>query len=130
MKPSVRFKYLSLALVVALAIVAPYFIRQANLCAWSTRRAREAALRADLFMIRQAIDNYTLDKQQPPKSLQDLVDAHYLREIPVDPCTCKKDWVLPLEDVVLSPDLRVAGILDVHSNSQSLDLDGAMYGTW
>ncbi len=35
--------------------------------------------------MRQAIDNYTLDKQQAPQSLDDLVDAHYLREVPVDP---------------------------------------------
>jgi general secretion pathway protein G len=130
MKPLVRFKSLSLVLVVALAIVAPYFIRRANVCAWSRTRAREATLRPDLFMIRQAIENYTLDKHQAPKSMQDLVDAHYLPKIPIDPCTGKQDWVLPLEDPVLNPDLRTAGFVDVHSNSHDLDRDGTTYSTW
>src|SRR3974377_471934 len=45
--------------------------------------ARETALKQDLQTMRQAIDNYTLDKQQAPQSLDDLVQAHYLREVPV-----------------------------------------------
>ncbi|PMU83580.1 hypothetical protein C1Y30_31215, partial [Pseudomonas sp. GW704-F3] len=46
------------------------------------KHAREAVLKQDLQTMRQAIDNYTLDKQQAPQSLEDLVDARYLREIP------------------------------------------------
>ena len=130
LKISVRSKFLGLALVVVTAIGAIYFVRHLSPCALSTGRAREAMLKADLNVIRQAVDNYTVDKQQPPKTLQDLVDAHYLPEIPIDPCTCKKDWVLPKEDVVLSPDLRSAGIVDVHSNSNCLDRNGAAYSTW
>jgi len=44
------------------------------------KRARESVLKQDLQTMRQAIDNYTLDKQQAPQSLEDLVEAHYLRE--------------------------------------------------
>ena len=44
-------------------------------------------------MKRYAIDEYTLSKQQAPQSLQDLVNEHYLKEIPTDPFTQKKDWV-------------------------------------
>ena len=54
------------------------------------QREREAILRTDLRTIRDAIDNYTLDKHGHPKSLQDLVDAGYLRAIPVDPDDIKK----------------------------------------
>jgi general secretion pathway protein G len=130
MKPSVRLISLSLVLVAALTIGAFYFFRRANVCGGSTKREREAILRLDLFRMRQAIDKYTLEKQRLPKSLQDLVDANYLREIPNDPFSCKKDWVLPIEDVALSPDLRATGIVDVHSSSNHVDRDGAAYSTW
>jgi general secretion pathway protein G len=142
MKPSVRLIRLGIGVVsiAILAVVAFYLFRPANVCGWSTtKRAREAILRNDLFTVRQAIDNYTLDKQHPPKSLQDLVDAHYLREIPTDPFSCKKDWLVPIEDmpldpdlrdVPLSPDLRANGIVDVHSSSNRVDGEGAAYSTW
>jgi len=44
----------------------------------TVKRARESVLRQDLQTMRQAIDNYTLDKQQAPQSLEDLVEGHYL----------------------------------------------------
>jgi hypothetical protein len=56
----------------------------------SAQRKREATLKDDLFMIRQAIDKYALDKEQAPHSLQDLVKEHYLKEIPTDPFTGKR----------------------------------------
>jgi general secretion pathway protein G len=83
----------------------------------------------DLFTMRQAIDNYILDKQEPPKSLQDLLNTHYLKKIPIDPFTCKKDWVLQIEDVVLSPDQKKTGIVDVHSSSDQVDSNGRAYST-
>jgi hypothetical protein len=49
--------------------------------------------------MRQAIDQYTLDKDKPPQSLQDLMNGHYLEEIPMDPFTRKKDWVLEFDRV-------------------------------
>ena len=58
------------------------------------QHSREAVLKTDLRTIRDAIDNYTLDKREPPHSLQDLVDAGYIRAIPVDPITHKTDWLL------------------------------------
>jgi prepilin-type N-terminal cleavage/methylation domain-containing protein len=53
----------------------------------SVQRAKEAALKQDLFVMRQAIEQYTLDKTTAPQSLDDLVTAGYLREIPTDPMT-------------------------------------------
>ncbi len=130
MKPTVRLLSLMLVLVVTLTIGAFYLLRPRKVCGWSTKREREATLRLDLLTMRQAIDNYTLDKQQPPKSLQDLVNAHYLREIPIDPFTCKNDWIAPLEDVALSSDWRAVGIVDVHSGSEHVGHDGRAYSTW
>lgn len=95
-------------------------------------RAREAVLRDDLYTLRSLIDQYTLDKQHPPATLDDLVDAGYLRGgIPADPFTGSKDtWRVDFEDVPLTPALSVAGIVDVHSGSEEVSLDGALYSSW
>jgi general secretion pathway protein G len=94
--------------------------------------AREAVLKDDLFTMRKLIDEYTLDKQQPPTSLDDLVDAGYLRGgIPVDPFTGSKDtWRTDTEEVPLNPSQASSGIVDVHSGSDEIGLDGTPYGSW
>src|SRR5260370_29754058 len=58
----------------------------------SVQRAREATLKQDLQAMRQSIDNYTLDKQAAPQSLEDLAQASYLRIFPKDPMTGTADW--------------------------------------
>ena len=100
-----------------------------------SRREREATLRTELRTLRDAIDNYTLDKQRSPKSLQDLGDAGYLRTIPIDPMTGTPDWVPDFDgptlgDPVVSPDLVAEGFHDVHSSSVQVDLSGSAYNTW
>src|SRR5208282_516986 len=55
-------------------------------------RANEAVLKSDLKVMREAIDNYTVDKEAAPQSLDDLKSAHYLRDIPIDPMTRAADW--------------------------------------
>lgn len=97
----------------------------------AVQRSREAALHTDLQTMRQAIDNFTLDKQAAPQSLDDLVNAKYLRDVPVDPMTRAKDWVLDFEDVVLSPDQSGTGITNVHSASAEVSkFEGTAYNTW
>ena len=99
----------------------------------SVQRAREAVLKSDLQVMRQAIDNYTLDKEAAPQSLDDLVNpqAPYLREVPVDPMTRAKDWHVDYGDFVLSPDQTNNGIVDVHSSStQVSSIEGTPYNTW
>ena len=81
--------------------------------------------------MRQAIENYTLDKQAAPQSLQDMVDAKYLREVPIDPMTRAADWQTKIGDTVMSPDQTTVGIEDVHSNSdQTSQVEGTPYNTW
>src|ERR1700704_6032906 len=63
--------------------------------------SKEAVLKTDLRTMRDAIDHYTLDKQAAPQSVEDLQQAGYLREVPVDPMTQAKDWVPQFESVVL-----------------------------
>ncbi len=95
-------------------------------------RAREAVLRDDLFTMRKMIDEYTLDKQKPPSSLQDLVDAGYLRGgIPVDPFTgSNTTWREDIDEVPMGSDQSSPGVVDVHSGSDEESLDGSQYSTW
>ncbi len=93
-------------------------------------RARESVLKQDLQTMRQAIDHYTLDKQQAPQSLDELVDAKYLREIPMDPVTHQKDWVPHTGDTVMTPEQASGGIDDVHSGSDQVGSNGQPYSSW
>jgi general secretion pathway protein G len=96
----------------------------------SVVQAHEAALRQDLFVMRQAIQNYTLDKQEAPSSLEDLHQAHYIGEVPTDPFTHQKDWVTESCDDVLSPDQVAGGICDVHSASDRTSSGGEAYNSY
>jgi general secretion pathway protein G len=97
----------------------------------SVVRAREATLKQDLQVMRQAIDNYTLDKQSAPQSIEALQEAGYLRIVPTDPMTTAKDWQPQFDEVVLSPDQTGTGMVDVHSNSDKTSLfDGTPYKDW
>src|SRR5271163_1876948 len=95
------------------------------------QRSREAVLKHDLLVMREAIDNFTLDKQAAPQSLDDLQQAGYLREVPMDPMTQAKDWSPVFDNVVLTPDQVTTGMTDVHSNSGLTSrFDGTAYNTW
>jgi general secretion pathway protein G len=104
-------------------------------------KAREAALKDDLFEMRKAIDNYYADKQKYPDGLQTLVSEKYLRAIPKDPITMKADWVEiqnstdPNDPTATdtSGDTSQAltpGVSDVHSNATGNGLDGTPYKDW
>jgi len=93
--------------------------------------ARETALRADLHTLRSVIDQYTLDKQKAPQSLQDIVDAGYLKQLPEDPFTKSREtWVPITDDSLMSPDQTQPGIIDVHSGSDQTSTEGTAYSTW
>ncbi len=97
----------------------------------SVIRAKEAALKQDLFEMRKAIEQYTLDKQQGPQSLDDVVSAGYLREIPTDPMTLHKDWNTQTSDVLLTPEETTPGITDVHSASDKTSpFENTPYSSW
>jgi general secretion pathway protein G len=92
--------------------------------------AREAVLRNDLFELNKLISQYTLDKQKAPQSLDDLVQAGYIKEIPKDPMTGEANWEVDQEDVLLSVDQQDPGIVGVHSSSSALSLEGDSYSSW
>ena len=97
----------------------------------SVRKAREAVLREDLHTMRSAIDSYTVDKEQAPQSLDDLVQAGYLKTLPIDPMTTKSDtWNTTQSDDMTNITETQGGIGDVHSGSQGLASDGTTYNNW
>jgi len=96
----------------------------------SVLRSREAVLKQDLQEMRKAIDNFTMDKQAAPQSLDDLA-PQYLHIIPTDPITNAKDWVPVVDSVVLTPDQQSSGITDVHSASdKESPFEHTAYNTW
>jgi general secretion pathway protein G len=109
---------------VLMAIAVPSYIG-------AIKAAKESVLKEDLHVIRNAIDSYTVDKQKAPQSLQDLVEAGYLKVIPVDPMTRSAEtWVTEQSDSMRSIDQTEPGIDDVHSGGQEAGSDGQPYSTW
>lgn len=101
----------------------------------SIQLAREAALKEDLFRMREAIDLYHRDKGRYPASLEALVEDGYLRQIGQDPITRAKDWVeVPYEGELDPSAGGEAGIVDVKSASEATPIagseEGDTYSAW
>lgn len=99
----------------------------------ATKRARETALKENLFTLRKLINQYYVDKGQYPQTLQTLVEEEYLYRIPIDPVTRSAEtWVeipqvLTLEEMTAG---AMPGIVDVQSGSEDISTDGTAYNTW
>lgn len=93
-------------------------------------QAKEAVLRQDLFLFRDTIDQYYIDKGKYPASLDALAEEGYLRKIPVDPITQAADWEPVFEE--LDPDRPgdPPGVYDVKSASPLPSLTGTPYNEW
>ena len=112
-------------IVAILASVAiPYYLS-------TVKAAREAVLKEDLHVLRNAIDAYTADKEKAPQSLDDLIQAGYLKKIPVDPMThSDSTWETATDDSLQSVEQTEPGINDIHSGSQDTGSDGQPYASW
>jgi len=94
-------------------------------------RARETVLLDNQRAINEVIDQYTADKKKAPQSMQDLVDAHYFREVPKDPITEREDWVPKMDSGVSYTDQTESGMVNVCSASSQTSSDGqTTYNTW
>jgi general secretion pathway protein G len=121
------FTLLELMIVISIIIILAVIVMPAY------RRtvivAQESVLKDDLFQMRKLLDQYAADKGQLPQSLEELVSAGYLHEIPVDPMTEKREW-----NAVTGQDANSReggqGVVDVHSTSTDLSLEGTPYSEW
>jgi general secretion pathway protein G len=92
-------------------------------------KARETLLKEDLNTMRKLIDQYEADREHLPQSLDDLVSAGYMREIPIDPVTGEKDWTTETGEDIISHE-GGQGIVNVHSNAQGQGSDGKAYSDY
>jgi len=99
-----------------MTLVTPQYFRQHT-------KAQETVLRHNLASMRQALDHYREDQGKSPDALEELVSRRYLREIPLDPLTGKRDtWRLQSDDE--------QGLGDVHSGAPGQANDGVAYADW
>ena len=113
-------------LLVVMAILATLLSIAAPRYFESVDRAKEAALRTDLRLLREAIDKHRADTGRLPDTLQGLADARYLRSVPVDPVTDSvTTWV-----IAPHPDGVTPGVFDVHSGASGVGRDGTAYAKW
>ena len=94
-----------------------------------TLYGREAVLRQNLNEMRKMLDQYSADKGKLPQSLDDLVSAGYLRDIPVDPITGERDWFTETGPDPFSADTG-SGIVNVRSSSPNTSSEGTPYNQW
>jgi general secretion pathway protein G len=118
-------------LMVVMAIISVMIAIAVPIYQKSIIRAKESVLRSNLFTIRNMIDEYTVDKQKAPDSLQQLVTDGYLREIPQDPMTgSSESWKIIMEDTAVGGSDSSPGIFDVRSGADKKSLDGTSYADW
>ncbi|MGF2734654.1 type II secretion system protein [Marinobacter sp. DUT-1] len=94
----------------------------------SVEKAREAALKENLQVMRKSLDDYFADHGRYPASLEALVDQRYLRFIPEDPVleAPAPQWQTELTRYSDGGQ----GIHDVHSTSGGTANDGSRYADW
>lgn len=130
-----------LELLVAMAIMATLLSIIAPRYMGHIDRARESVLKDDLATLRRLIDQYHSDRGAYPDSLEELVSLRYLREIPVDPITDRRDsWLVVAPAQMVSELPPAAGpvnveaprgnVADVRSGASGSGSDGRPYAQW
>ena len=137
-------------LIITVTIIGILATAAVPIARFQVKRAKERELRADLWMMRDAIDHYkdAADKggiqtkadsfNYPPdlETLSDGVDVQtkkvrFLREIPTDPMTGTKEWSLrAMSDDDDATSWGGGNVFDVHTKSEGTALDGTKYNTW
>ena len=96
----------------------------------SAMKAKETALKQNLFTMRAVLDQYYADRGDYPDSLESLVEAKYIRAIPMDPLTkSATTWIEIYEEQEEGND-SPAGVYDIKSGSEELARDGTPYKDW
>ncbi len=110
-------------IVILISVAVPYYQK-------AIIRAKESVLHNNLMAMRSAIDEYTYDKQKAPQTLQDLVSAGYLHDVPEDPIAKTHEWKTIIEDSAQAVDQTEPGIFDVRSESDKMSSEGTPYSDW
>jgi general secretion pathway protein G len=132
LKPAFRAAgYTLIELIIVMAIISVLVSIAVPIYQKSIQRTKETLLKNNISTLRQVIDEYTIDKQKAPQSLQDLVYEGYLRAVPVDPMTgSDATWRIIMEDAVSVVNQTQPGIFDIRSGSDQKSLEGTPYSEW
>ena len=112
-----------MTIIVILASIAVTSYQQIQL------KAKETILKEDLRQMRKMLDQFSADKERLPQSLEELVEAGYLREVPVDPITENAEWELEMGDDEVSL-TGGQGIVEVRSAARGQGSDGKAYSEY
>ena len=96
----------------------------------SITRAREAVLRENLYILRTSIQQFTVDKERPPGSLDELQGEGYIHAVPPDITGTADTWQLEYSDMLISPEQMNTGVSGVHSGSEGISSEGTPYSSW
>jgi len=122
--------YTLLELMVVVAIVGILVTLAIPNFQQSAMKAKEAALKQNLFTMRTVLDQYYADRGDYPDSLESLVEGKYLRSIPVDPFTKSSTTWTEIYEEQEENDDSPAGVYDIKSGSQDVAADGTPYKDW
>ncbi len=145
-------------MLAALAIVMILATMAIPIKRWDDKRRREAELRDDLQVLRQAIDRYNeyvqkgmivqkdVDQMGYPRTIEELAEGVEITDpgasrtrkviflqqgIPVDPMTSKAEWGLrSYQDDWGSDAWGGQNVFDVYSLAEGTALDGSKYRDW
>jgi general secretion pathway protein G len=113
-------------LLVVMAIIALLLTISIPKYFHSLDKSREAVLKQDLYIMRDAIDKFFADRGRYPDSLAELAETKYLRKIPPDPMTDTiESWI-----VIPPHDGNSRGVYDVKSGAEGAGLSGTEYANW
>ncbi|WP_431112939.1 type II secretion system protein [Variovorax paradoxus] len=117
------FGFTLIELLVVLSIVALLLSIAAPRYFGSIDKSKDQALQENLRVVRISLDRFYADKGRWPKTLEELVEQHYLHAVPVDPVTeSRSSWIL------LPPkNKEETGIADVKSGAPGASKNGRAY---
>ncbi len=97
----------------------------------SILRTKENRLREDLFSLRTVLDEYAFDRRRAARTIENLLQEHYLREMPIDPITgSRATWRIVMENRENAVDKLAPGILEFKSGSTKIGSNGKRYLEW
>jgi len=89
----------------------------------SVDKSKEAVLRQNLSLTREALDQYYGDTGKYPETLEDLVTKKYLRRLPMDPITeSNASWIIQAPE-----DQNQGGVFDFKSGATGNASNGVAY---
>lgn len=113
-------------LLVVLAIVATLSMMVYPRYSQRIDVAKETTLQENLRAVRAVIDDFRGDKGRYPERLEELVEQHYLKALPMDPITdSSSTW-----RIIAPPDGQEGAVYDLHSGAAGVARNGHPYAEW